>query len=57
VLPQMQSITPQIAREVRKKMSSEGATGTKEELNAIYSKRFNEAVSADTYMDSTELCR
>ncbi|KAF9780144.1 60Kd inner membrane protein-domain-containing protein [Thelephora terrestris] len=38
VLPQMQSITPQIAREVRKKMSSEGATGTKEELNVIYSK-------------------
>ena len=43
----MGSIAPRIAQEVRKKMAREGVTGTKEELNAIYSKRLNESVSAD----------
>lgn len=43
----MGSIAPQIAQEVRKKMAREGVTGTKEELNAIYSKRLNESVSAE----------
>jgi len=47
VLPQMGSLAPRIAQEVRKKMAREGVTGTKEELNAIYSKRLNESVSAD----------
>jgi len=42
----MRTIQPQIAREVRKRMAKEGVQGTREELNAIYSKRFNEAVSA-----------
>ena len=56
VLPQLQEVTPQIAREVRKSMSREGVTGTKEELNAVYSKRFNEAVSADAYMGWAESC-
>lgn len=46
VLPQVQAIVPQIAKEVRKKMAKEGVTGTKEEMNATFSKRFNEAVSA-----------
>ena len=41
----MQKIGPDIAREVRKKMAKEGITGTKDELNAIYAKRFNETVS------------
>ena len=41
----MQTIGPQIAQEVRKKMAKEGVKGTKEELNAIYSKRFDEVVS------------
>ena len=45
MLPQMQTIGPQIAQEVRKKMAKEGVKGTKEELNAIYSKRFDEVVS------------
>ena len=42
----MQIIGPRLAQEVRKKMAKEGVTGTKPELDAIYSKRFNEAVSA-----------
>ena len=46
MLPQVQTIGPQISQEVRKKMAKEGVKGTKEELNAIYSKRFNEVVSA-----------
>jgi hypothetical protein len=46
VLPQMQIMTPKITQEVRKAMAKEGVTGTKEELHAIYSKRFNETVSA-----------
>jgi len=41
----MRTIQPQVAREVRKKMVREGVRGTREELNAIYAKRFNEAVS------------
>lgn len=41
----METMGPRIAREVRKEMGREGITGTKEELNAIYSKRFNKAVS------------
>ena len=41
----MQTIGPQIARDVRKKMAKEGVRGTKEELDAIYLKRFNETVS------------
>lgn len=45
VLPRMQANVPQIAQEVRKKMVKEGVKGTKEELNAVYSERFNEAVS------------
>ena len=43
--PQMQTIAPQIANRVRGKMAREGVTGTKEELNATFSRRFNEAVS------------
>jgi len=46
VTPQMQTIGPQIAQEVRKKMAKEGVKGTKGELDAIYLKRFKEAVSA-----------
>ena len=45
MLPRMQANVPQIAQEVRKKMVKEGVKGTKEELNAVYSERFNEAVS------------
>ena len=41
----MQTVAPQIANKVRKKMAREGVTGSKEELNATFSKRFNEAVS------------
>jgi hypothetical protein len=46
VLPRMQTMSPKIAKEVRKKMVREDVKGTKEELNAIFSKRFNETVSA-----------
>ena len=42
----MQTISPQIANEVRNKMAREGLSGSREELNAIFAKRFNEAVSA-----------
>ena len=42
----MQTISPKIANEVRNKMAREDVQGSKEELNAIFSKRFNEAVSA-----------
>jgi len=42
----MLTIGPQISQDVRKEMAKEGVKGTKEELNAIYAKRFNEAVSA-----------
>lgn len=41
----MQILAPEIANKVRKKMAREGVTGTKEELNATFSRRFNEAVS------------
>ncbi|KAF9652198.1 hypothetical protein BDM02DRAFT_3089619 [Thelephora ganbajun] len=47
ILPRMQTIAPKIAQEARKKMAREGVKGSKEELNAIYSKRFNEAAQAE----------
>lgn len=47
VLPQMGSIAPRIAQEVRKKMAREGVSGTREELNAIYSKRLNESMQGE----------
>lgn len=49
VLPQMQGVGPRIAQEVRKRMTREGVTGSKEELRVIYSKWFNEAVSAEAH--------
>ena len=52
----MQIIGPRLAQEVRKKMAREGVRGTKQDLDAIYSKRFNEAVSARTYMHPTVSC-
>lgn len=47
VLPRMQVIEPRIAQEVRKRVVKEGVTGSKEEIRAIYSKWFNEAVSGE----------
>ena len=54
VLPRMQDIGPRISQEVRKRMAREGVTGNKEDLRVIYSKWFNEAVSAEAHYGWTE---
>jgi mitochondrial inner membrane protein COX18 len=56
VLPQMQVIGPRISQEVRKRMAGERVTGSKEELRVLYSKRFNEAVSAESHTRCIALC-
>ena len=48
----MQKIIPQVASQVRNKMAREGVEGTKEELNAIFSRRFNEAVSSIAHIST-----
>ena len=41
----MQIMSPKIATEVRNKMARERISGSKEELEAVFAKLFNEAVS------------